>query len=163
MGINRFCCESWRNFVKVVVTDCQKLLGVWLATRTDGEYVSGKMKYIGLWDGEQIVAVSGFEAFNGVSIMMHCAGDGKRWLNKEFLWFSFYYPFVQLGAKVIISPVESTNLACRRFIEHIGFNIEATLKDCSPGGDLLLYRMGREKCRWLDLKRIDSSGKTQST
>lgn len=153
MDFHRLRGESWRDFVKTVVTDYPAALGTWLAERTDGEYVPGKAQYVGLWDGEKIVAVTGYESFNGASLTMHCAGEGRNWLNKEFLWFAFHYPFVQLKAKVIISPVESTNSVCRRFIENLGFTIEATLKDCAPGGDLLLYRLERKDCRWLDIKR----------
>jgi RimJ/RimL family protein N-acetyltransferase len=78
--------------------------------------------------------------------------ESKRWMVREFLWFVFYFPFVQLEVTKIIAPVESGNLDCRRFIEHIGFNLEATLKDCAPKGDLLIYTMARDQCKWLSLK-----------
>jgi RimJ/RimL family protein N-acetyltransferase len=71
---------------------------------------------------------------------------------REYLWFVFYFPFIQLGVTKIIAPVESGNLACRRFIEHIGFILEATLKDCAPKGDLLIYTMRKDQCKWLGLK-----------
>jgi len=149
--------------VKFVVTEPKALLGSWLAERTDGEYIPGKSQYVGLADRNGLVAVVSYEAFNGVSVMMHCAGEGRNWLNREFLWFAFYYPFRQLGAKTIISPVESTNQKCRRFIENLGFHIEATLKNCAPGGDLLLYRLERENCQWLNLKRKIVDGQAQSS
>jgi RimJ/RimL family protein N-acetyltransferase len=85
--------------------------------------------------------------------MLHIAADpSKRWMNREYLWFVFYFPFVQLGVTKIIAPVESTNEVCSRFVEHIGFTLEATLKDCAPKGDMLIYTMKPDQCRWLNLK-----------
>jgi len=84
--------------------------------------------------------------------MLHIATDGtKRWMNREYLWFVFYFPFVQLGVTKIIAPVESSNSVCARFVEHIGFTLEATLKDCAPNGDMLIYTMREDQCKWLNL------------
>lgn len=132
----------------------QPVLGAWIAKENGGTYVPGRSQYIGLVDDEtaQILAVSEFSDWNSRSVMMHCASGRKNWLNRDFLWFSFYYPFHQLGVQKIISPVESDNAICRRFIEHIGFSLEATLKDCAPGGDLLLYTLSADDCRWLSLR-----------
>lgn len=140
--------------MKRIMVGQEAFLGQWLADQTQGQYIEGVMRHIGLVDDEtgRILAVTGFGNCNGASVMMHVAGVGKSWLNREFLWFSFHYPFAQLGVNTILSPVESWNTPCRRFIEHIGFLLEATLKDCSPGGDLLLYSMKRDDCRWLSLK-----------
>jgi len=84
---------------------------------------------------------------------MHCASDGSRhWLNRDFLWFVFYYPFKQLGVKRITSPIPSNNTEAQKFIENIGFELEATLQDAHPDGDLLIYKMTPDMCRWLVLK-----------
>lgn len=84
--------------------------------------------------------------------MLHCAGEGRKWLNRNFLWYVFHYAFVELEVNKILSPVESDNSDSRRFIEHIGFSLEATLQDASPKGDLLIYSMKRVDCKWLNLK-----------
>jgi RimJ/RimL family protein N-acetyltransferase len=143
MGRRVVCSAEW-----------QKVLGLWIARENKGSYVPGRGQYIGLVDDltADILAVCEYSDWNGVTVMMHCASGRKNWLSREFLWFSFYYPFVQLGVRKIISPVESGNEICRRFIEHIGFSLEATLKDCSPEGDLLLYTLSRENCRWPSLR-----------
>jgi hypothetical protein len=160
--------EVRRGFVmdKILVTTKDSfwapLLGQWVARKNEGSYTPGRSQYIGLvQENGMIRAVSEFSDFNGTSILMHCAGEGRNWLNREFLWFSFYYPFVQLGAKKLISPVEAGNAVCRRFIEHIGFSLEATLTDCAPAGDLLLYTMGKDQCRWLTLR--GNYGEAEST
>jgi RimJ/RimL family protein N-acetyltransferase len=83
---------------------------------------------------------------------VHLAGEGKDWLNREFLWFCFFYPFEQLNVTKIIAPIDSNNRASIRWTEHCGFTLEATLKDACPKGDMLLYTMTREACKWLQLK-----------
>lgn len=94
--------------------------------------------------------------------MLHIATDmTKKWMNRDYLWYVFYYPFEQLRLKKIICPIESTNEICCRFVEHIGFVLEATLKDAAPKGDLLIYSMTKDQCKWLKL-REKTSGQSQS-
>ena len=139
--------------MKLILTQEDQIFGPWLARQTGFEWVPGKGSTIGLLElGVGPVAATYFESFNGASILMHCAGIGKKWLNREFLWYSFYYPFEELGVRKIISPVESSNTECVKFIKHIGFRLEATLKDASPQGDLNLYTLCREDCKWLSLR-----------
>lgn len=149
----------------VAGAEWQPALGIWIARENNGSYIPGRSQYIGLIDDEnaEILAVCEFSEFNGASVCMHCASGRKNWLSKEFLWFVFYYPFAQIGVKKIISPVESDNAICRRFIEHIGFDLEATLKDCSPGGDLLLYTLSRENCRWLSLRDYHAQAESSAS
>lgn len=149
--------------MKVVVTGADGLFGPWFAQMVDTVWVPGKGQIIGLLDnGRGPIAACYYESFNGASVMMHCAGEGKDWLNREFLWYSFHYPFAELGVEVILSPVESTNLTCRKFIEHLGFSLEATLKNAAPKGDILIYSLNRVDCKWLNLKGR-YRGQAQST
>ena len=135
--------------MKHVITGADHIIGPWVMEQTDGQWINGRGSTIGLLDDNAIVAGCVFSDCNGASIMLHCAGAGKSWLNREFLWYTFYYPFEELKVNKIISPVESTNSQCRKFIEHIGFSVEATLLDASPKGDLLIYTMSRSACKWL--------------
>lgn len=149
--------------MKSVITGHDEVFGPWLMDKCNGAWVPGRGSTIGLWDEVKgPVAATFYEGCNGASILMHVAGEGKDWLNREFLWFSFYYPFEQLKLKKIICSVDSTNVDCVKFVEHIGFDLEATLKDASPKGDLRIYTMIRENCKWLSLKDR-KSGKTNST
>lgn len=98
------------------------------------------------------VAAALFEGYNGASIMVHFVLANRQLPSREFLWFVCYYPFEQLKVHKVLAPVESTNTASIRWTEHFGFSLEATLKDAAPKGDLLIYSMTRDQCKWLDLK-----------
>jgi hypothetical protein len=150
--------------MKVVVTGYDSIFGPWLMDKVQGHWILGKGHTIGLYDTvlDRPIAAVYYEGCNGASIMLHCAGEGRTWLNREFLWYVFHYAFVELEVNKIISPVESDNSDSRRFIEHIGFSLEATLKDASPKGDLLIYSLAKSDCKWLDL-RNKYRGQTQST
>lgn len=110
---------------------------------------------IGLEEDGELIAGVLFDNYNGASICMHVAAvPGKRWLTREFLWYCFYYPFVELGVKRITGLVPESNLAARRFDEHLGFRLEARLEDAHPDGDVLVYKMTKADCRFLEMKHV---------
>ena len=98
-------------------------------------------------DGELIAGVI-YEGFNGHNVWMHCAIPGR--LTREFLHYCFQYPFLELGCKRVSAYVEASNAKARRFDEHLGFKPEARLRGAaSDGGDVILYVMTREGCRYV--------------
>lgn len=113
---------------------------------------------IGLEQDGRLIAGVKFDNWNGASICMHVAAEpGCRWMTREMLFAAFDYPFNQLQARKILGLVSASNERARRFDEHLGFMLEATLTDAAPDGDLLIYSMTRQQCRFLDLK--DRHGK----
>jgi RimJ/RimL family protein N-acetyltransferase len=110
------------------------------------------MKGLGLERDGELVAGVLYEGFNRHNIWMHVAAEpGKKWLNKEFLRYCFHYPFVELGCKRVSGYVEASNADARKFDEHLGFRQEAVLQEAaSDGGDVILYVMRREDCRYLE-------------
>lgn len=94
-----------------------------------------------------------YDNYNGASVCMHIAAEGTNWLNREFLWFMFFYPFVQMGVKVAIGIIPKDNKASQRFAERVGFRFNTAIKDAHPSGALLIYAMHRKDCPWLNLKR----------
>jgi RimJ/RimL family protein N-acetyltransferase len=147
--------------VRRVITGCDQVLGPWLCDRLGDVYAEGVATYIGLADGDNLIAGVKYDGFNGANINMHVAAEGKSWLTREFLWFTFYYPFVQLGCKRITALVDATNITAIQFDEHLGFEFEAALKDGHPNGDLLVYRMLKQDCRWHTLKRRHNAPQPQ--
>jgi RimJ/RimL family protein N-acetyltransferase len=111
--------------------------------------VSG-MQGLGLERDGELVAGMVFEGYNGHNIWCHVAAvPGRRWLNRDFLRAAFAYPFVQCGVSRLSGYVNASNLAARRFDEHLGFEQEAVLYGAgSDGGDVIIYKMLRENCRY---------------
>ena len=83
---------------------------------------------------------------------IHCAGEGKRWLNREFLFVVFDYVFRQLNCKVVVNPVDSKNKDSLRFTEHLGFVKQAQIKDGCGDSDLVIFALHRDKCRYLGVR-----------
>jgi RimJ/RimL family protein N-acetyltransferase len=106
---------------------------------------------IGLEVGGDLIAGVLYDDFNKSNVWMHVAAvPGKRWLNREFLWFCFQYPFIQLGVKRASGWVEVDNMEARRFDEHLGFKAEAVLEGAGRNGqDVIIYRMWRHECRFI--------------
>jgi RimJ/RimL family protein N-acetyltransferase len=108
---------------------------------------------IGLFEDGELVAGVVFDSYNRASVCMHVAAvEGKRWMSRPYLQGCFAYAFRQLGVKKILGLVPADNTEARAFDEHLGFVLEATLKDAHPNGDLLIYSMTPDQCRWLHLK-----------
>lgn len=110
------------------------------------------MKGVGLEKDGELIAGALYEGFNGQNVWAHLAGKpGKRWMNRQFLWYGFHYPFNEMGVKRISGYVNASNTEARRLNEHFGYQEEARLKGAAPdGGDVILYVMWRENCRFLE-------------
>jgi len=81
---------------------------------------------------------------------MHCAGVGKYWLRREFLYACFDYAFNFLDLKVLINVVSVENKDSLRFTEKIGFSEICRIPLAWNGvEDLVLFQMQRTDCRWL--------------
>lgn len=106
------------------------------------------MTAIGLERDGELVAGVIYEGYNGHNVWMHVAIPGR--ITKAYLRYCFHYPFVELGCTRLSGYVEASNAQARRFDEHLGFKQEAVLRGAaSDGGDVILYRMTREDCRYV--------------
>jgi RimJ/RimL family protein N-acetyltransferase len=146
--------------VKQVVVNCNNIVGPWVSERAKHFWIPQGAQTIGLFDKEKGKLVAGviYDRFNGANITGTVAAEGKQWLSKEFLWYVFYYPFVQLKCKRITGLIQAKNKQSIKFHEHLGFAHEATLKDAHPDGDVLVYVMWAETCRWLQFKEGKFNG-----
>lgn len=126
-----------------------------------GEFVSRVMGHygysgyyaIGIEEDGEVIAGVVYDGYNGASISMHIAAvDGKSWMTPKALWYAFAYPFSQLGLRRINGFIAESNKTARAFAENIGFTLETRMKDAHPEGDMLVYRLLKEECRFI--KRI---------
>jgi RimJ/RimL family protein N-acetyltransferase len=125
----------------------------WVASKTGEFNCFGTDVGIGWEKHGKIVAGVAYANWNGVNVEGHIASDGsKNWLTRQFLWTMFDYPFRQLGVKRITACVGEGNADSTRFLKHLGFILEARLKDAHPTGDLQIFRMFADECRFLQVK-----------
>lgn len=122
----------------------------WVAARTNEYGRFGNGAALGWERRGRLVAGVVYADWNGPNVVCHIAAEGRNWLVREYLWTIFDYPFAQLKAKRITVCVGEGNNDSRRFVQHLGFEHEATLRLAHPSGDLIVYRMFREQCRWLN-------------
>lgn len=122
----------------------------WVAKQTNDFGNFGCAVGIGwLVDGE-IVAGVAYNEFNGPNINAHIAVT--RPLTREFVRVIFDYPFNQAGVNRVTCLIGEDNTKSRRLCEHFGFTEEARLAGAHPGGDLIIYRLLRNECKWLEKK-----------
>jgi len=122
----------------------------WVAKQTNEFGNFGTDAGIGWQRDGKLIAGVAYAEWNGVNVVCHIASDGSRqWLNRQYLWTIFDYPFNQLKCKRITVCVGEGNADSRRFVLHLGFELEATLRAAHPTGDLLVYSMFKEGCKWI--------------
>ena len=127
----------------MIVTTRQDILASWLCKKI-GLTPTQHIKCIGQIDaeGQRIIAVVGFDGYNGSSVMMHVAGErDANWCTKSLLFATFDYPFNKLNCKVVLGLVPSGNREAIRFNTRIGFHVENVLKDAHPDGSLILMSL----------------------
>jgi RimJ/RimL family protein N-acetyltransferase len=109
---------------------------------------------IGLEKDSELIAAVVFNMYTKASICMHVASDGsKNWLNKDFLFRAFAYPFIQLKCNRITGLVRVDNIDAQIFDEKLGFKKEGLVRKGSDDGtDMILYGMLKEECRWIGIK-----------
>ncbi len=125
-------------------------VGAWVAKKNGGMYTGGVA--MGMEDDGELIAGVWFEQYNMRSIAMHVAIDNPRALTPENLRICFDYPFRQLKVKKIIGYVDSSNRKAQLLDEYLGFVKEAVIRDAGKFGDLIIYTMTPEQCRFLGTK-----------
>ena len=116
---------------------------------------SGYPVGIGIEKNGVIVGGIVFHEFNGANFYIHVASDHpKRWVTREWLHCLFSYAFDQAGAKRITGIVPESNAVALKFDLDVGFEIEGRLVGAHPKGDMLVIKMTRETCKWIDYERF---------
>lgn len=139
--------------MKSIVADQKERVGAWVAKRIGRNAPWGAYEAIGLeCDGELIAGMVVESYVKKARCCVHLAGDGKRWLNREYLNFCCRYMFDQLGCNVVIGLVNADNEAALTFDKHFGFKECTRIADGAGDCDLVVLTLRREDCRWLDMK-----------
>lgn len=139
----------------------QQIIAEFVAKRIGCAPKKDNFAAIGLADDDRLIAGVVFSDWNGRQITAAIAVDGKK-INRDFLWFMFFYPFCQLGAERVTACVEQTNLVSQQFVTRLGFELEAVMERAGRTGDLLVYRMFREDCRYLERRNARTTAKPRT-
>jgi RimJ/RimL family protein N-acetyltransferase len=132
--------------------DADDDVGAWIFARTRGTWIKGQGVAIGITCAESLVAGAAFTMYNGANVWAAIAADPSHqghWATRRILRALFDYPFRQLKCKRMSSLLYASNDVAIKFNERLGFTREATLEDAAPEGDMFLYRLTREDCRWI--------------
>lgn len=119
----------------------------WVGERLETKF--SHCRAIGYEREGKLIAGVVYDEFNGANVNMHVAAEGTNWLARNYLRAVFGYPFNQLKVKRVTGLVASTNQRALDFDLHLGFTVEAVLKDAHPDGDLIVLVMRPESCRWI--------------
>jgi RimJ/RimL family protein N-acetyltransferase len=128
-----------------IVTDHSA--GHWTAEQNKGAYFEARSQSIGLKKNGEFVAGVIYENWCGRSITCHIAISGR--LTPKYLAVIFDYAFNVCKVKKAIVPVDATNLKSISLVEKMGFTEEARIKDGMADGDMILYTLAKEDCKYL--------------
>lgn len=119
----------------------------WVARQTNDFGNFGCAVGIG-WekDGELVAGVA-YNEFNGPNINAHIAITGT--LSRPFVRAIFDYPFNQAKVNRITCLIGEGNAKSRRLCLHFGFTEEARLEGAHASGDLMIFRLLRNDCKWI--------------
>ena len=126
------------------------IVGHWVAKRIRGGYFAERSNALGLEKNGELVAGVIYENWNHKSIWCHIAIDGR--LTPRYLAAIFDYPFNVCQVEKIIVPVGSDNEKSIRLVEKMGFAEEGRIKNARPEGDLILFTLPRNACRFIGEK-----------
>ena len=129
------------------IVSCPEV-GEWVADRAGGKYHAEAMQAIGLVKENKIIAGVIFERYNGESLWVHIAAEGR--LTPSFVKAICKYAFVDCDVKKVIGTVTSGNVKAIKFDESLGFTEEGRIRDAAPDGDIILYTMTRDQCRFIN-------------
>lgn len=121
----------------------------WVARMVEGDAL-GAQSAVGWLRDDVLTCGVFYENFTGRSITATIAISPGAVVPKDFLWAIFNYPFNQLKVFKIFAMVGETNLRSQRLVEKMGFVRETVICDYYPDGDMFVYAMTKQQCRFLE-------------
>jgi RimJ/RimL family protein N-acetyltransferase len=122
-------------------------VGHWVAGKMNGSFSSATGTAIGLERDGSLVAGVMYENWNQQSITAHMAITGR--LTRSFLGAIFRYAFEKCGVHKVILPISSGNAKSNKFAQKLGFTEEARIRDAAPDGDIVIFCLAKNECKYL--------------
>lgn len=91
--------------------------------------------------------------YNGAICFVHMAGKHPRWCSPELMWVMFDHAFNRMQVKRMLCTVGSKNERALQQVRRAGWRSEHRILGGTPDGDLLIFSMARDHCRWLGLTK----------
>lgn len=129
-----------------IVSD-KAIVGPWVSKKLFSAWDANGASALGLERRAELVAGVIYQNWNGRACVCHIVVEGL--LTPTYLAAIFHYPFTYGGLDKIIAPVAESNDDSINFVTKLGFTREATLSGAHPDGDILLYTMTRDACRFI--------------
>lgn len=127
----------------------------------DGRLIAGR-NYNPLVDGCIVRVSSTGEVMGGIrycdhqpktSISMHVETFHPNWLNRDFLWLMFDYPFNLLGVQRAFGFTPESNEKSITFQRRLGFKEVARVPNVYQiDVPLIISCIEKQECKWLDIK-----------
>lgn len=118
------------------------------------DFAEVTMEVISRSEGGELYGGVIYENYTGKggSVLVHIAGFKPNWINRDMLYIMFDYPFRQLDCKQAFAQVAAKNTVARAFCKSVGWEEHVVLGGVFPDDDMILLRMKREDCRFLNIK-----------
>lgn len=138
----------------MIITNQRERVGSWVADKIGNKTPWHLYEAIGIEkDGELIGGVVIDNYIHEARCSIHCAGIGRKWLNRKFLFIVFDYVFRQLKCNAVLNAIDGRNLDSIKFTSHLGFKEVHRVKGGSyNGADAVLFEMLKSDCRWIKPK-----------
>jgi hypothetical protein len=122
----------------------------WLAQRAH-LIVGSQFRAIEAIDGAgRIVAMVGYDGWTESAVSMHVTLEYPAAL-RRILRPAFGIPFVELGKKLVLCQVLSTNAQSLALVKGVGFRQVYRGRDWwADGVDLVFFEMRKKDCRWVE-------------
>jgi RimJ/RimL family protein N-acetyltransferase len=138
-----------------IVCGQKERVGAWVGARIGNAEPWHNYEAIGIeHQGELVGGVVIDNYITAARCSIHCAGAGRRWLTREFLFVVFDYVFRQLGCNAVVNIVDGSNADSIRFTGHLGFSIVHRIKGGGKGGsDGVIFELQKSDCKWTKVKK----------
>ena len=104
---------------------------------------------IGLEKDGEIICIFGYDNFNGKSCHQHFICNPGKYVPRDYIWFSYFYPFNQMGVEMLIGMLPSNNDRIIDLAKHAGFVEKYRIVGAHPEGDIILSTLNKQDCRFL--------------
>lgn len=121
---------------------------------TGGDFASVTMEVISRTENGELYGGVIYENYTGKggSVLVHIGGFKPHWINRDMLFIMFDYPFRQLDCKQAFCQVRAKNTHTLEFCKSFGWEEVIVLEGVFPDDDMVLMRMRRDTCRFLNVK-----------